>query len=67
MARTESYKEGMIPLHTFRANIDYGFAQSNTTFGTIGVKVWIYKGEVFKKDTRQDAGVLLKKKRTAVI
>jgi len=66
MARTESYKEGMIPLHTFRANIDYGFAQSNTTFGTIGVKVWIYKGEVFKKDTRQDAGVLLKKKRTAV-
>ncbi len=66
MARTESYKEGMIPLHTFRADIDYGFAQSNTTFGTIGVKVWIYKGEVFKRDTRQDAGVLLKKKKAAV-
>jgi small subunit ribosomal protein S3 len=66
MARTESYKEGMIPLHTFRANIDYGFAQANTTFGTIGVKVWIYKGEIFKKDTRQDAGVLLKKRKTAV-
>jgi small subunit ribosomal protein S3 len=66
MARTEKYKDGMIPLHTFRADISYGFAQSNTTFGTIGVKVWIYKGEVFKKDSRQDAGVLLKKKRTAV-
>ncbi len=67
MARTESYKEGMIPLHTFRADIDYGFAQSNTTFGTIGVKVWIYKGEIFKRDTRQDAGVLLKKKKAAVM
>ncbi len=66
MARTEKYKEGMIPLHTFRADISYGFAQANTTFGTIGVKVWIFKGEVFKKDTRQDAGVLLKKKRNAV-
>jgi small subunit ribosomal protein S3 len=66
MARTENYKEGMIPLHTFRADIGYGFAQSNTTFGTIGVKVWIYKGEVFKRDTRQDAGVLLKKKKGPV-
>lgn len=65
MARKESYKEGMIPLHTFRADIDYGFAQAITTFGTIGVKVWIYKGEVFKKDTRGDAGVLLKKKKSA--
>jgi len=66
MARTENYKEGMIPLHTFRADISYGFAQANTTFGTIGVKVWIYKGEVFRKDTRQDAGVLLKKKKGTV-
>lgn len=66
MARTEKYKEGMIPLHTFRADINYGFTRANTTFGTIGVKVWIYKGEVFKKDTRQDAGVLLKKKKTTV-
>lgn len=65
MARKESYKEGMIPLHTFRADIDYGFVQAITTFGTIGVKVWIYKGEVFKKDTRGDAGVLLKKKKSA--
>jgi len=62
MARTEHYKEGMIPLHTFRADIDYGFTEAKTTFGTIGVKVWVYKGEVFKKDTKQDAGVFLKKK-----
>jgi small subunit ribosomal protein S3 len=64
MARTESYKEGMIPLHTFRADIDYGFAESHTTFGSIGVKVWVYKGEIFKKDEKQDAGVLLKKKKS---
>jgi small subunit ribosomal protein S3 len=63
MARSENYKEGMIPLHTFRANIDYGFTEARTTFGKIGVKVWIYKGEVYKRDTRQDAGVLLKKKK----
>jgi small subunit ribosomal protein S3 len=66
MSRRESYKDGMIPLHTFRANIDYGFARANTTFGAIGVKVWIYKGEIYRKDTRQDAGILLKKKKTAV-
>jgi small subunit ribosomal protein S3 len=66
MARTETYKEGMIPLHTFRADISYGFAQSNTTFGSIGVKVWIYRGEIFTKDARQDAGVLLKKKKSPV-
>ena len=64
MARTENYKDGIIPLHTFRADISYGFAQANTTFGTIGVKVWIYKGEVFGQDNRQDAGVLLKKKKS---
>ncbi len=64
MARTEHYKEGMIPLHTFRADIDYGFAEAHTTFGSIGVKVWVYKGEVFKKDIRQDAGVLIKRKKT---
>ena len=46
MARTEFYKEGNIPLQTLRADIDYGFAESNTTYGKIGVKVWIYKGEV---------------------
>ncbi len=65
MARVENYKEGMIPLHTFRADIDYGFAESRTTFGTIGVKVWVYKGEIFGKNTQQEAGVLIKKKKPA--
>ena len=46
MARTEFYKEGTIPLQTLRADIDYGFAEANTTYGKVGVKVWIYKGEV---------------------
>ncbi|MDD3627094.1 MAG: 30S ribosomal protein S3 [bacterium] len=45
MARIEWYKEGRIPLHTIRANIDYGFAEAYTTYGRIGIKVWIYKGE----------------------
>ena len=46
MARTEGYKEGTIPLHTFRADIDYAMSEADTTFGKIGVKVWIYKGEI---------------------
>ncbi len=46
MARTESYSDGRVPLHTLRADIDYGFYEARTTFGRIGVKVWIYKGEV---------------------
>jgi small subunit ribosomal protein S3 len=46
MARTEFYKEGTIPLQTLRADIDYGFYEANTTYGKIGVKVWIYKGEI---------------------
>lgn len=46
MARSEGYKEGTIPLHTFRADIDYATAEADTTFGKIGVKVWIYKGEI---------------------
>jgi len=45
IARAEWYREGKVPLHTFRADIDYGFAESKTTYGVIGVKVWIYKGE----------------------
>ncbi len=48
IARNESYHEGTIPLQTLRADIDYGFAEANTTYGKIGVKVWIYKGEVLK-------------------
>ncbi len=49
IARTDGYKEGKVPLNTFRADIDYGFAEAFTTYGTIGVKVWIYKGEVLVK------------------
>ena len=46
IARTEFYREGSIPLQTLRADIQYGFAEANTTYGKIGVKVWIYKGEI---------------------
>jgi small subunit ribosomal protein S3 len=49
IARTEWYREGRIPLHTFRADIDYGLSEAQTTYGVIGVKVWIFKGEVFDK------------------
>jgi len=47
IARTEVYREGRVPLHTFRADIDYGLAEAKTTYGIIGIKVWIFKGEVF--------------------
>src|SRR5579862_2020193 len=47
IARTEWYREGRIPLHTFRADIDYGLAEARTTYGVIGIKVWIFKGEIF--------------------
>jgi small subunit ribosomal protein S3 len=50
IARTEWYREGRVPLHTLRADIDYGFAEAFTTYGAIGVKVWIFKGEVFGQD-----------------
>lgn len=64
MARTEEYKEGRIPLHTFRADIDYGFTEAITTFGSIGIKVWIYNGEIFgSNDRKEDAGLLLKKQK----
>ncbi|MCX5699943.1 MAG: 30S ribosomal protein S3 [Candidatus Omnitrophica bacterium] len=49
MSRTETYKQGKVPLQTFRADIDYGFAESLTTYGLIGVKVWIYKGDILGK------------------
>ena len=49
IARTEWYREGRIPLHTFRADIDYGLSEAKTTYGVIGVKCWIFKGEVFEK------------------
>lgn len=58
IARTEHYHEGTIPLQTLRADIDYGFAEADTTYGKIGVKVWIYKGEVLpaKKTTKMEGG-----------
>ena len=49
IARSEWYREGRVPLHTLRADIDYGTAEARTTYGVIGVKVWIFKGEVFDK------------------
>src|ERR1700733_10998535 len=56
IARTEWYREGRIPLHTFRADIDYGLSEAHTTYGVIGVKVWIFKGEVFdKSDLAEEA------------
>jgi small subunit ribosomal protein S3 len=53
MSRQEKYREGRVPLHTLRANIDYGFAQARTTYGIIGVKVWIYLGDVVPKRVRR--------------
>jgi small subunit ribosomal protein S3 len=55
MARTEWYLEGRVPLHTLRAKIDYGFAEANTTYGIIGIKVWIFKGEVLQKGVPVEA------------
>ena len=63
MGRVEEYKEGRIPLHTFRADIDYGFAQAITTFGSIGIKVWIFNGEIFGHEHKVDAGTFLKKQK----
>jgi small subunit ribosomal protein S3 len=49
IARTEWYREGRVPLHTLRAEIDYGFAEAKTTYGVIGIKVWVFKGETLGK------------------
>ena len=53
IARTEKYHEGSVPLHTFRADVDYAEAEALTTYGIIGVKVWIYKGEIFKNEQKK--------------
>jgi small subunit ribosomal protein S3 len=53
IARQESYQEGKLPLHTFRAQIDYGFAEAKTTYGILGIKVWVNKGEIIKEIKRQ--------------
>jgi small subunit ribosomal protein S3 len=55
MARREQYKEGRVPLHTLRADIDYGFTEACTTYGTIGVKVFVFKGEMLQKDQAQSS------------
>ena len=62
IARDESYHEGTIPLQTIRADIDYGFAEADTTYGKIGVKVWIYKGEVLKGDAAKAAAAMEQRK-----
>ncbi|MBU0469367.1 MAG: 30S ribosomal protein S3 [Candidatus Omnitrophica bacterium] len=61
MARQESYQEGKLPLHTFRAQIDYGFAEAQTTYGILGIKVWVNKGEIIKTINRQKANNTEKK------
>ena len=63
MSRTEEAKEGRIPLHTLRADIDFGFAEAHTTFGSIGVKVWVYNGMMYGKEQKEDAGALVRKRR----
>jgi len=64
MAREESYKEGRIPLHTLRADIDYGTAEALTTFGLIGIKVWIYNGDVLSKSIESDEDKYTVKRKT---
>jgi small subunit ribosomal protein S3 len=54
MSRREFYREGRVPLHTLRANIDYGFYEAKTVFGRIGVKVWIYKGDITNKELARE-------------
>lgn len=63
MARSQLVKEGRTPLHTLRANIDYGFSRAETTYGAIGVKVWVFNGEVYGNEQKEDAGLLVKKQR----
>ena len=55
IARNEWYREGRVPLHTLRADVDYGFAEAKTTYGILGVKVWVYKGEVFDLETKHSS------------
>ena len=63
MSRTEEHKEGRTPLHTLRADIDYGFAEAHTTFGKIGIKVWVYNGTKFSHEQNEDAGQAERKPR----
>ncbi len=62
IARTEWYREGRVPLHTLRANIDYGFAEAKTTYGVIGVKVWVYKGDNLARSDKPTTAVEVERK-----
>ena len=62
MSRSHEIKEGRIPLHTFRANIDFSMVESHTTFGTIGVKVWVFHGNIYGKEKKEDAGRVISSK-----
>ena len=64
IARTEWMKEGRVPLHTLRADVDYGFTTANTSFGAIGIKVWVFNGEIFNRAKAEDetVGTIVKKK-----
>ena len=53
MGRIETYRDGRVPLHTLRADVDFGFAEARTTYGIIGIKVWIFKGEVLQRRQRR--------------
>lgn len=61
IARSEWMKEGRVPLHTLRSDIDYGVATARTTFGAIGIKVWVFNGEIYEHSKKNDAGGLVKK------
>ncbi|MDR2468764.1 MAG: 30S ribosomal protein S3 [Spirochaetaceae bacterium] len=63
MSRTEEAKEGRVPLHTLRADIEYGFAEAHTTFGAIGVKVWVFNGMKYGKEQKEHAGAIVRKRR----
>lgn len=61
IARSEWMKEGRVPLHTLRSDIDYGFTTAHTTFGAIGVKVWVFNGEIYDRQVKDDAGGLVRR------
>ena len=63
MSRTEEHKEGRVPLHTLRADIDYGTFEAHTTYGKIGIKVWVYNGMNYGIEQNEDAGQLVRKPR----
>ncbi len=67
MARQETYKKGKLPLHTFRAQIEYGFAEAHTTYGVLGIKVWVYKGDIIKGINREGAAKVSNKMKEGAV